>query len=158
MIVTYYRETSPFPLVFSHGLSDGNSPPSTPDLVGRWLLGVSGNGAADGRELQNHVFGAASCLSRHVANGKVRLPPARASRLFETIEEVSPAPPLKGAREVWGFSVRLIPRFPSNIVSDGAHPWLRTRFEAFLSCVWGEPTQAQSINAQLVRCVSSSRL
>lgn len=139
------------PHICSHGLLDGSSPPAAPDLIGRWLLGATAARAGDDIELRNDVFVATGSWSVHGNSGKRRLPPARAGGVLEANAGVPPAPPLKGAQNVWGFSVKVVPRFQSDIGS--AHPWLRRRFKDFLSLVWGEQGQAQAVNAQLIRCV-----
>lgn len=146
----------------SHGLVDKRAWPLAPNLVGRWILASNDNDGNEDRALENDVFKARTSLST-IANlrsngdgnngSRTRLPPAQASGVLRTAAGVPLAPSLEGAQEVWGFSVRVIPQFPSDIGSDSAHPWLRQRFESFLSLVWGDETKAQAVNVQLIRYV-----
>lgn len=134
-------------------------PPRAPDLIGNWLLGATAPGSTgSAKELENEVFAratttagaAAASSSSDKGNGLlVRLPPARAGGVFEATPGGPPAPPLKQAREVWGFSAKITPRFPSEFGS--AHPRLRRRFDAYAELVWGEQGHAQAVNAQMIR-------
>lgn len=136
----------------SNGLVDVRMPPRAPDLIGNWLLGASAPGSkGSAKELENEVFARAAvgAVSDKGSGMLVRLPPARAGGVFEATPWGPPAPPLKQAREVWGFSAKLTPLFPSEF--GGAHPRLRRRFDAFTELVWGEKEHAQAVNAQMIR-------
>lgn len=80
----------------------------------------------------------------------MRLPPARTGGALKVSLGGPPAPSLKGAPEVWGFSLRVDPLFPSSEFG-GTHPWLARQFEAFTGLVWGEEGQAHASNAELIR-------
>lgn len=98
----------------------------------------------------NDVFaGAAEVTSAHAGGPMTRLPPARAGGVWEVSAGGPPAPPLEEVQEVWGFSVQVIPVFPSDL--NSAHAWLRRSFDTFRDLVWGEPGRAQAVNAQLIR-------
>lgn len=166
---TYFPDFDVFPTKFvyarsrrrrltSHGLLDVRVPSRAPDLIGSWLLdanGAAGN-SGDGRFLENDVFTATAKASSGASDRgdrvrMMRLPPARVGGALEVTPCGPLAPRLNGGQEVWGFSLRVSPRFPSDF--DSAHPWLRRRFEAFAALVWGEQGQAQAVNAQLIRCL-----
>lgn len=141
---------------------DQGAQATTACLVGRWLLACRSHGE-NGCSLENDVSGtsiwsssaAESCNGVSNDGGRTRMPSARAGGVLNAVAGVPPAPPLKGTHEAWGFSARVIPHFPSDISSYSAHPWLRQRFESFLSLVLGEEGQAQIVNAQLVRYARS---
>lgn len=104
--------------------------------------------------IENDVFidAAKASSSTHSTSGErslVRLPPARAGGKLEVSLQESPAPTLKGAQEMWGYSLRVNPVFPSEF--GGAHPWLTQRFEAFTALVWGEQEHVHASNIELVR-------
>lgn len=143
----------------SHGLMDVSVPPRAPELIGSWMLYASGSTPDttinDERVvLENDVFIAAANTSSSTRSTSgerslMRLPPARAGGVLEVSLGGPPAPTLKGAQEVWGFSLRVNPLFPSDF--GGAHPWLVQRFEAFTALVWGEQGHAHASNIELVR-------
>lgn len=117
--------------------------------------GTTTNG---GRVIANDVFIDAADASPPTdgASGErrlVRLPPARADGKLEASLGGPPARTLEGAgegaREMWGYSLRVNPVFPSE--SGSAHPWLTQRFEAFTALVWGEQGHAHASNIELVR-------
>lgn len=166
--------SSPVLVQPSHGLMDVRVPPRPPELIGSWMLCMtmgSSNTTTSvasgvGRVLKNDVFVAAAAAppppsasaassssaapnSGDDERGLVRLPPARAGGVVEVSLGGPPAPTLKGTREVWGFSLRVDPLFPSEF--GGAHPWLARQFEAFTGRVWGEDGQAHASNAELIR-------
>lgn len=83
----------------------------------------------------------------------VRLPPARAGGVLEVSLGAPPAPTLGDGRELWGFSLRVDPLFPSELC--GAHPWIARQFKTFADLVWGrgeEGAAAHASNSELVRC------
>lgn len=98
------------PHVCSHDLFDRSSPPAAPDLIGRWLLGATTALTGGSGELRNDVFVATGSGLLHGSSGKRRLPSARAVGNFEINAGVPPAPPLEGAQNVWGFSVKVCKR------------------------------------------------
>lgn len=129
-------------------------PPRAPNLIGNWLLGASAPGSTgSAKELENEVFErAAVCAVSDKGSGMlIRLPPARSGGVFEATPGGPPAPPLKQAREVWGFSAKITPLFPPDF--GDAHPRLTERFHAFTELVWGEKEHAQAVNAQMMRWV-----
>lgn len=152
-------QTSPASfLEFRH---DARVPPRAPELIGSWSLCASAsalgnNGAStpvsadDGRDLDNDVFIAAAHtpLFDHKTSGALqRLPPARAGGVLKVTPGWPPA--LEGGHEVWGFSMRVHPLFPSEF--GGVDSWPAQRFEAFSALVWGEKGQAHESNTELIR-------
>lgn len=137
---------------------DVSVPPRAPELIGSWMLyasgGTPGTTANGERILENDVFidtgnTSSSTHSTSVERSLVRLPPARANGKLEVSLGGPPAPTLKGAQEVWGYSLRVNPLFPLEF--GGVHPWLMQRFEAFTALVWGEQGHAHASNIELVR-------
>lgn len=133
---------------------------SLPELIGSWALGsISEEGDNEKGVLENDVFTVVSALSESASSSgsgvrMKKLPPAIGGGVLEDIAAGDlPETVVKGAPEVWGFSLRVRPLFPSNL--DGVHPWLRRRFEEFKNLVWDQPAQAQVVNSQLTRCVLS---
>lgn len=159
----HYQQIAPssatvYPL--SHGLLDVRVPPRAPDLIGSWSLGavVSALNAIsdEKRDLKNEVFTtpAASALATSNRGSRnegsaVRLPPARVGGAMKLTPRGPPAPLLKEAQGVWGFSARVTPVFPSKF--GKANPGLRRRFKEFTAVVWGEQGPAQAVNAELIR-------
>lgn len=142
---------------------DVRIPPRAPELIGSWMLcTTTSTPAGAGGVLENDVFVAADAGTAPSSSSPpssapgsgderrlVRLPPARADGVLQVSLGGPPALAFKGAQEVWGFSLRVDPLFPSEF--GGAHPWLARQFEAFAARVWGEEGQAQASNAELIR-------
>lgn len=148
-----YYVRSPCP---SHGILDAKVPPQAPDLIGSWLLrpGGAANHSNAIRETENEVFATIATSTRSTdgddARGTlVRLPSAYVGGALEAAVGGPPAPPLNGQHQVWGFSLRVSPVFPSRM--HGAATWVRAQFDAFTARVWGEQGEAHAFNNQLIR-------